>query len=177
MRELTPGLCSPRPLAGLLPAVLQEDPVVLGLAAGLDEVLAPAFAALDCLEAYFDPRLAPADFLDLLAAWVGVVLDESWPEEHRRDVVANAVDLHRCRGTVHGLRWQLDLATRGRAEVVDSGGARWSRTPSPDAPGQPPALVVRVRRDGLSDAEFDALDSLVAWAKPAHVPHRIETVD
>jgi phage tail-like protein len=178
---MTGGLRSPRPMADLLPAVLQEDPVVLGLASGLDEVLAPAFSSLDCLDVYLDPMLAPPDFLARLAYWVGVELDERWPVQQSRAAVADAVEAHRCRGTARGLQWQLDLATGGLAEVVDSGGVRWSATPSPDGPADPPSLLVRLRRDGRSEtdlaAELAAVERLVASAKPAHLPHKVELVD
>ncbi|WP_329056194.1 phage tail protein [Amycolatopsis sp. NBC_01488] len=162
-------------MAALLPAVLQEDPVLTGLTTGLDEVLAPAYVALDCLDAYLDPGLAPADFLARLAAWLGVTLDESWADDQRREVVRHAVELHGMRGTARGLRWQLELAIQGRAEVVDSGSARWSSTPTSPAPVEP-SLVVRIRRGSMSDTELAAVRDLVAGAKPAHVPHRIELV-
>ncbi|MFG1648173.1 phage tail protein [Amycolatopsis sp. NPDC049252] len=175
MRGLVPGARTPRPLLDLLPAVLQEDPVVERLTLALDEVLAPAFASLDCLPAYLDPLLAPDDFLAGLASWVGVPLDDAWPRRQRREAVVHAVELHRCRGTARGLQWQLDLMSGGLAEVVDSGGVRWSRTPTgPEPATEPVELVVRVRGAGMSDAQLAATRELVAWAKPAHVPHRIE---
>jgi phage tail-like protein len=172
MRGLVPGTRTPQPLLDLLPAVLQEDPVIERLTEALDEVLAPAFASLNCLAAYLDPQLAPTDFLAGLAGWVGVLLDDDWPEQQRRDAVAHAVELHRCRGTAWGLQWQLDLMTGGRAEVVDSGSVHWSRNPTDPEPAAAAELVVRVR--GMSERELEATRDLVAWAKPAHVPHRID---
>lgn len=178
MRGMVPGTRTPQPLLELLPAVLQEDPVVERFTAALDEVLAPAFAALDCLPSYLDPGLAPPDFLTALAGWVGVLLDEGWPEPQRRDAVRHAVELHRCRGTAWGLQWQLDLMTEGRAEVVDSGGVTWSHDPTDARPsGDPAELVVRIRATGMSDRALDATQALIAWAKPAHVTHRVELVD
>jgi phage tail-like protein len=174
MRGLVPGTRTPQPLLDLLPAVLQEDPVIERLTAALDEVLAPAFASLNCLPAYLDPRLAPGDFLTGLAGWVGVLLSDDWPEQQRRDAVVHAVELHRCRGTAWGLQWQLDLMTEGRAEVVDSGGVRWSRNPTGEPAAEPAELVVRVRGTGMSERALEATRELVAWAKPAHVPHRID---
>ena len=101
-----------------------------GLCAGLDEVLAPCPVTLDCLEAYFDPRLTPPDFLEWLAAWVG---PEPRPEL--------------ARGTAPGAgSWRRASCTDGRGrsagssstsastqafvpEVHDSGGVGWSTTP------------------------------------------------
>jgi hypothetical protein len=69
-------LVNPHPLAAHLPGIYQEDDgLALAMAAGLDEVLAPIFAVLDSLDAYFDPRLAPEDFLGWVAGWLAIRLD------------------------------------------------------------------------------------------------------
>ena len=70
-RAAIPGLVTAQPLIGRLPALYAQDGFTGRFAAGFDEVLAPVLATLDCIEAYWDARLAPEDFLDLLAAWVG----------------------------------------------------------------------------------------------------------
>ncbi|MGG8406262.1 phage tail protein, partial [Streptomyces sp. 12297] len=70
-RRLVPGLPTPHPLGPQLPAVYAEDDTAQRITEALDEVLAPVLAVLDSLPAYFDPRLAPEDFGELLAAWVG----------------------------------------------------------------------------------------------------------
>ncbi|MGW2874684.1 hypothetical protein ACWDCZ_41715, partial [Kitasatospora sp. NPDC001225] len=66
-RAAVPGLPSPHPIGELLPALFAEDDFAQRFTAGLDTVLAPVFATLDNLPAYFQPGLAPADFLDWLA--------------------------------------------------------------------------------------------------------------
>lgn len=103
-RAAVPGLPSRYPIGGQLPALYAEDDFAQRFTAGLDTVLAPVFATLDNLPAYFDPRLAPADFLSWLAAWVGGVDDPRWPVELRREAVARAVELHR-RMAVPGAAW------------------------------------------------------------------------
>ena len=52
---------------------------------GLETALDPIVATLDALPAYFYPELAPRDLLELLAAWLGLDVDESWPESRRRE--------------------------------------------------------------------------------------------
>lgn len=96
-RGAVPGLPSPHPIGEWLPALYAEDDFAQRFTAGLDTVLAPVFATLDNLPAYFQPRLAPADFLGWLASWVAVEADPAWPEEVRRSVVERAVELHRWR--------------------------------------------------------------------------------
>jgi phage tail-like protein len=176
-RGTVPGLPTPHPIAGLLPAVYQEeDPFAVRFTAGLDEVLAPVLATLDCLDAYVDPLLAPEDFLDWLAGWVGAVLDENVPLALRRSAVAGAAALHRRRGTVAGLRSALELLTGGTVDVADSGGAAWSATPGGVPPGESvPWVAIRVvAPPGVA---VRSVEAVVAAAKPAHVKHSVEVVN
>ncbi|HSH23638.1 MAG: phage tail protein [Actinomycetota bacterium] len=178
MRGAIPGLPSPTPLAGLLPGIFQEeDRFALRFTDGLDEVLAPVFATLDSLEAYVDPLLSPADFLDWLGGWVGVILDENWPVERRRLLIANAVDLYRTRGTAEGLRAELELLTGGAVDIRESGVSLWSPTPGGEASDhEPPWVAVRVVVTGEPAVSRRAVDAVVAAAKPAHVAHTVEVV-
>lgn len=175
MRAYTPGLAHPHPLGATLPAIYQEDDFAQRLCAGLDDVTAPIIATLDCLESYFDPLLTPEDFLDWLASWVAVALDESWPIERRRLLVGSAVDLYGRRGTVAGVRGAIWLYTGVEPEVVDSGATTWSLRPgSPVSGASRPNLVVRVVLSGATEAQRRRIDRIVAETKPAHVPHRVE---
>lgn len=177
MRGMVSDLRTPYPIGAMLPAILQEDRVAMQLTEALDDVLAPAIATLDCLHAYLDPRLAPPDFLDWLAGWVGAELNENWPPERQRAIVAAAVGLHRMRGTVAGLRAYLELATGGTVEVTDSGGVAWSNTPDAPLPGETgPHLRVRVLVSEDSEISPTAIEDLVTSAKPVHVAHETQVV-
>jgi phage tail-like protein len=171
------GLASPHPLGAGLPALYQEDSFAQRLTAALDEVLAPIFASLDTLHAYLDPALAPDDFLDWLAGWVGVTLDETWPIERRRQLVADAAQLYRSRGTVAGLADQITIYTGGEVLVEDNGSAAWSSTAGGKIPGTAtPSLRVKVTVDDPNAVSLARLEAVVATAKPAHVPHTITVV-
>ena len=175
-RGTVDGLATPHPMGRLLPGLFQDDDLVQRFVGGLDEVLAPVVGVLDSGDAYVDPWLTPPDFLAWLAQWVGVELDRSWPEERQRAYVAQAADLYAWRGTAHGLARLVEVTTGVRPEIRETGGCGWTGSPAPagSLPGSvAPALVVRLRAPaGTIDA--DRLDRLVAAAKPAHVPHRIE---
>lgn len=176
-RGLVPGLAMPRPMGESLPAIYHEDELAMRLVSAFDDVLAPAVSALDNLPAYLDPALTPDDFLDWLAGWVGVLLDETWPIERRRAFVAVATQLYRTRGTSSGLAAQVRLFTAGDVEVVESGGSAWSMTPGAAAPGKPEfSLRVRVKPPAKVTVDPARLDALVAAAKPAHVVHSVEVV-
>ncbi|MEI7034787.1 phage tail protein I [Streptomyces pratensis] len=177
-RAAVPKLPSRYPIGALLPALYADDDLAQRFTAGLDTVLAPVLSTLDNLPAYFDPTLAPADFLPWLASWVGVETDPAWPVELRRAVVARAVELHRWRGTRRGLVEHLRLACGVHADVRDGGGVAWSTTPGTVLPPPPTGeLLVRVWpvRDG------DAVDAhrvrdVVTAACPVHLTCRVEVL-
>jgi phage tail-like protein len=169
------------PIGEQLPGVYAEDEFVQGFTGALDDVLSPVFATLDSFSAYLDPRLAPADFLDWLARWVALDVDESWTPAQRRELITKAVELHRWRGTRRGLAEHVMLLTGGVVEVTDSGGSSWSPTPDTAPPGEAsPWVRVRVSVEQASEqtlaAMRSAVEAAVAAAKPAHVAHSVEVV-
>jgi phage tail-like protein len=177
-RRAVPGLDTPYPIGTLLPAVFQKDPLVMAWTAAMDDVLAPAISALDCVAAYADPMLAPEDFVAWLAGWVGTVLDENWPLERRRATVAHSVRLYRERGTVEGLRALIEVVTGGEVVLAESGGVAWSPAPNAEPPGEDTArLWVTVRLPHGVAVDSAALEALIIAEKPAHVPHRLEVIE
>ena len=141
--KTTPPVASSRAyLRSGLPAVYQESDFGMRFIGGLEELLDPIVAVLDALPAHFDPDHAPRDILSLLAAWLGVDLDESQEIRHQREMVRRAADLGRKRGTVAGLELALGLAFPNvPLRIEDQGGVRWSLDQHPiDAP--PPSFIV-----------------------------------
>jgi phage tail-like protein len=168
-------LATPHPLGAALPALYQEDDLTQRMLGALDGVLAPVLSSLDNLEHYLDPALAPPDFVAWLAEWVGALVDETWPPERQRAMVARMVTLYRRRGTVGGLREQLELATGGDVEVEDNGEVSWSPSPQAALPGSDNAFLrIKVRVDDPNAVDLAELERLVVAAKPAHVPHLVE---
>ena len=171
-RGLVGGLASAHPLVDRLPAVLQEDEFCRRLVDALDEVLAPVISTLDCVDTYLDPKLAPDDFVDWLAGWVGLEVDENWPEARRRQLVEEAVGLYRRRGTVDGLARHVALFTGEDPVIEESGGCTWSATSGTPLPGQGrPRLVVRI---ATGAAHAAVVRRIVAASRPAHVPFTVE---
>jgi phage tail-like protein len=177
MRGYVAGLDSPHPLGPSLPALYQDDDFAQRFLGGLDGVLAPIFSTLDNFDAYLDPWLTPTDFLDWLAGWVGIALDDSWDETRRRAIVARAVDLYRMRGTAVALAGQVEIQTGGKVEIIENGATSWAVDPGGELPGSPePLVVVRVTVPDPKAIDAARLDALVSAAKPAHVLHRIELI-
>src|SRR5215213_8693219 len=123
----TPAVASERAyLRGGLPAVYQDGDFGMRFVGALEAVLDPIVAMIDALPAHFDPDHAPRDVLGLLAAWLGIELDESQPMPERRRLVTQAAELSRRRGTVRGLELALSLAFPGLPlRVEDNGGVSW----------------------------------------------------
>ena len=179
MRGTVDDLATPHPLGHLLPALYHDNDIAQRFTGALDVLLAPVLATLDSSHAYVDPLLAPLDFVDWLAEWVGVELDASWPEDRQRALVARAADLFAWRGTVRGVSEAVAIYTGVVPEVLESGATAWTGTPPPSGalPGAPAGeLVVRVTVPPGEAGSVDParLDRLVAAAKPAHIAHRVE---
>jgi phage tail-like protein len=176
MRKEIDGLPSPHPLGEQLPGVYLGDDLTMRLTAALDEVLAPVMLTLDCFAGYLDPRLAPPDFVEYLAGWVAFVVDESWGDAQRRELIARAVELHRWRGTSRGLSSHVELLTGGRVEVADSGSCTWSREPGGAVGGHSPAHVtIRVTVADPSTVD-NRMRAAIAELVPAHVRTTVEVV-
>ncbi len=109
--------------------------------------------------------------LGWLGSWVGLALDEAWPEERRRALVGAAVRLHAARGTRRGLEEAVRLATGAAPDVAESGSAVFALDPHVDPPGhERPFLRVTVAAADLGAAGERPLASLLALLVPAHVP-------
>jgi phage tail-like protein len=167
-RGLAPNLINTQPIASYLPAMLQADDFCVRFTQGLDPVLAPVLTTIDNVDAYVDPWLTPPDFLDWLAGWFGLELDATWPEERRRALVANALELGRWRGTVIGLAMLVELYTGAAAEIIDGGAVVASDDPTEPLPGTRLGSVT-VRYTGGAGVDGERLRRLVREAVPAHL--------
>jgi phage tail-like protein len=83
-----------------------------GVLTGLDDRAADRRALID-------PASTPDELLPWLAGFVGLVLDERWPIQRRRALVAEAVTLFRFRGTIPGLLRFLELCLGIRPLLIE----------------------------------------------------------
>ena len=177
MRGTVEDLASPYSFGEMLPAIYQEDDFAQRWMSAFDVVLAPIVSVIDNIERYFDAALAPLDFVEYLASWVGGELDETWSDQAKRELVARAVALFKIRGTLEGLRRHVAIYAGVEPEIEESGGCSWSTTPDTALPGDDHArLTVRVRVPSDSPIDEKRLDMLVQASKPAHLPHKVEVV-
>ncbi len=169
----TPPVASSRAyLRGGLPAVYQESDFGMRFIGGLESVLDPIVAVLDALPAHFDPDHAPRDILNLLAAWLGVDINESQEIRHQREMVRRAADLGRKRGTVAGIELALELSFPDvPLRIEDQGGVRWSLEQHPvEAP--PPSFVVYCDKPVGEDVQA-AIARCIEQHKPVGTSYRL----
>jgi phage tail-like protein len=58
-----------------------------------------------------EPERAPADFLPWLSGWLALSLREDWDDQRRRNLIANASELYRLRGTKRGVAEFVQIYT------------------------------------------------------------------
>jgi phage tail-like protein len=168
-----------RPIVEQLPSIYLDNGFLRGFTGGLDQVWAGPMSVLDCMHAYLDPSVTPDDFLMWLGSWVGARLDEDWTVDRRRRFVASAAEVFGSRGTIAGLRRELELYTDGEVHVDDPGRVWTSRTPTgadQRVERRTADRTVRVTVDVAdgSSVNWPALQALARDAVPAHLPLEIE---
>jgi phage tail-like protein len=169
----TPPVASTRAyLRNGLPSLYQDGDFGMRFIGSLEELLDPIVAILDALPAHFDPNLAPPDILNLLAAWLGVDLDETQNIKHQREMVRRSAELGRRRGTVRGMQLALQLHfPQLPLRVEDNGGVIWHGKPAPEGNASSDFVVYC---DKPVDADMQAaVARIIEQYKPVQATYRL----
>lgn len=169
----TPPVASTRAyLRNGLPALYQDGDFGMRFVGALEELLDPIVAVLDGLPYHFDPNFAPPDILSLLAAWLGVDLDETQDIKQQREMVRRAAELGRRRGTVKGLELALKLHfPEVPMRVEDNGGVIWHGRPGPAE--KPSASFVVYCDVPVEETTQAAIARCIEQYKPVHSTYRL----
>jgi phage tail-like protein len=169
----TPHVASSRAyLRNGLPSLYQDGDFGMRFVGALEELLDPIVAILDALPAHFDPSHAPSDVLELLAAWLGVDLDETQELRHQREMVRRSAELGRRRGTKGGLELALALHFPGvPLRVEDNGGVFHAGHPAPDE--QPAQSFVVYCDKPVEETLQAAIARCIEQYKPVHATYRL----
>jgi phage tail-like protein len=155
-----------------LPGVYQDDDLTMRFVGSFEHVLDPIAALLDALAEHFHPDYAPRPLLDLLAAWLGLEIDEAQGLAARREAIKMAGELARRRGTVKGLELTLKLNFPGvPLRVEDEGGVQWSLDGAPAKVGRA-RFVVYVDVPIPEDRQV-AIARCIEREKPVETSYRL----
>jgi phage tail-like protein len=117
MEELLAGIESPAGPPRLRGIQRYFDPGALAeLHPAGDDVATQADGSTDA--GALDRQCAPAAFLEWLAGWVALSLQDDWSEEQKRRMIAHAAHLYRRRGTPENMRRLLEIYTGNRSVTV-----------------------------------------------------------
>jgi phage tail-like protein len=106
-------------LLDYLPSVFREDELMNRFLLIFESILNPIENTVDNMALYFDPRLTPESWLPWLASWLDLALDVKWPLERRRELVSQAAELYRWRGTRRGLSEYLRIYCGKKPEIIE----------------------------------------------------------
>lgn len=85
-----------------------------------DHIYADIQRHIDRLGTYFDPLETPPEFLQWLAGWVALTIDQDWPEAKKRKLIQQALGIYGLRGTVRGLKLFLHIFTGVEPRVMEN---------------------------------------------------------
>ena len=154
-----------------LPPLYSSDDFLGRFLLIFESILSPLERTVGNLHYYLDAQMAPPEMLPWLASWLGLVLDERWPEAQRRALILAAVDLYNWRGTRRGLSEFLRLYTGLTPEIIEAG-AGGRRVTEADAF----RFTVRVRVPDPALADRAMIQSIIDAEKPAHAGYTLEII-
>jgi phage tail-like protein len=144
-----------------LPTIFQDNEFFNRYMLIFESIWEPLEQREDYIDMYFDPRTCPVSFLPWLAGWLGLSIDRHWPEARRRQLLAEALELYRWRGTRHGLTRIIEVCT-GLTPQIEEDAA------------QPFLFRVRVAPPTEGEIDWDLIEALVSAHKPAHAGYILE---
>lgn len=106
-----------------LPPVYQEDPVSAAFVERLLSLFETVFQEVDLqisdLYQYFDPTTTPLQFLTWLASWLSLPIDANLPVDRKRELIIQAPELLRTKGTAGSIRRFLEMFTGASVDVTE----------------------------------------------------------
>lgn len=97
---------------------IYDDPFTHRFLALFESLQAPTEWLIANFYLFLNPLTAPADFLPWLGQWYDITFDDSWGEAQRRQLLAQAHEIYRLRGTKVALHKVLRIYT-GAPPLID----------------------------------------------------------
>lgn len=176
-----------------LPAIYQSDDLMGRFLMLFESFWEPIERQLDDTSVYFDTRLMPAEMLPWLASWIGLALDENWPEERQRLLLRSAAKLYRTRGTKQGLLKFLEIYTGRQGTIIENRADNFKLGPQATlGPGialgkenSPNTFIVQLslppieapteaERVQLETIRRRTIEAIIRAEKPAHTDYKLQ---
>jgi phage tail-like protein len=167
-----------------LPSFYREDDFTGRFLNIFEDILKPIEGIVDNLAFYFDSGTTPSSFLPWLASWVGLVLDDRWPEARRRQLIKSVVELYRWRGTKRGLSEYLGIYTGVVPQITEpvirpeaklDSGTRLGDTAYLGG-GQAFTFTVTIAVQDLAEVDIDIVRAIIESQKPAHTTYTLKVL-
>ena len=157
-----------------LPSVYASNDFIGRFLLIFERLLLPIDRQIDHLDSLFDPRYSPPELLHWLAGWVNLVLDETWPEQKRRQLIRSAVKLYQWRGTARGLKEYLRIYTGVTPEIFEPI-TRIDLDEPLDARGREAArsFIVTLRVKDPKAIDHSKVTAIIEAEKPAHSAYQL----
>lgn len=106
-----------------LPAIYQDDPFsrdfLERFLALFESISFDLETEISGLFRYFDPSATPPGFLEWLGSWLNRALEEQWPLDKKRRLVAEACQLYRLKGTPAGISGLVEIYTGKTPRILE----------------------------------------------------------
>lgn len=104
-----------------LPAIYQENPASSEFLERFLSIFETVSGDLETrisqIYKYFDPNTVPQNFLNWLASWLNLAIEEDWQEEKKRQLIQEAYLLYKQKGTPSGIKRLIEIYT-GKKPVI-----------------------------------------------------------
>ena len=162
-----------------LPAIYSDHEFMGRFLKIFEDIYNPIEHMVNNINLHLDPKTAPDDFLPWLASWVDLTLDENWPVEKRRQLIASAVELYQWRGTRRGLREHLRIYTGAEPIITEHfGGIRLGEQSKLGwntilGDGLDHCITVTLEVDDPMSLDSEKVNTIIEAEKPAHVGYEL----
>jgi phage tail-like protein len=106
-----------------LPALYQQEPTSKWFLERFLSIFEHFFAGFEeeiaGISRYFKPGAVEKEFLPWLGSWLGLVLEEQLPEQIKRELIKQAHQLFKMRGTLKGLQMVLEIYTGRKFPILE----------------------------------------------------------
>ncbi len=168
-----------------LPAIYKKDEFTGRFLRIFEDILQPIEGVVDNVPYYLDPAVTPEPFLPWLASWLGLALDERWPIDRRRRLVASAAELYRWRGTRRGVTEFLKIYSGVTPQIAEATSRPRTSLGSDTKLGVDTYLgggggafhfTVTIGGENLSNIDIGIVRAIIEVQKPAHTTYSLNVL-